>query len=214
MKILLVNNESSAADMGPIARADELGLAVPSYNILNLRRVLEQYGDVTVCHYKDLPHVSFRPDCAFLSGRWADWDAGRIEEEFSAELKLIREGDLPIFGICAGIQIIAFAFGAPCVWMKKKSGEHGYLPLPVLKEHPLTRGLSGTMTVFEHHGEEAAFAPEEFELLSSTRLCKVEMIAHREKKICGTQFHPEFFTDRYPDGKILLENFLREYVKQ
>lgn len=214
MKILLVNNESSAEDMGLIGRAGELGLSVPSYNVSNLEKVLKTYGEVTVCHHKDIGGLDFVPDCAFLSGRWAPWNASTLEEDFAAELKLIRDGSVPVFGICAGIQIMAFAFGAPCVPMQLRSGEHGYLPLTILREHPLTAGLSGKMTCFEHHSEEAAFVPEGFDLLASTEICQVEMIAHKERKLCGAQFHPEFFSEKYPDGQKLIENFLEHYVKK
>ena len=61
--------------------------------------------------------------------------ANRLEEDYGTELQLIREAKQPIFGICAGIQLIAAAFGAKVVYMAGGRGEHGFTTMDVVKEH-------------------------------------------------------------------------------
>lgn len=35
------------------------------------------------------------------------------------------------------------------------------------------------------------------------------MIAHAERPLFGTQFHPEAYDESHSDGRVLLENFFR-----
>ena len=213
MKILLVNNETTKEDLGWIERSVELGLPERTNQIENLAMRLREYGDVEIIHHSDLDPAAVDADCVFLSGDFAPWDADNLEGDYGAELQLIREAKQPIFGICAGIQLIAAAYGAKIVYMAGRRGEHGFTTMDVVKEHPLTKPFDGKLTLFAHHGEEADRVPEEFELLASTELCKVQIIAHKTLPIVGTQLHPELRTDEYPDGKTLIDAFFATYVK-
>lgn len=50
-ELLLINNEPTPEDRGRIARAGELGLTDPLYNIDALAAKLSAFGTVTVRHY-------------------------------------------------------------------------------------------------------------------------------------------------------------------
>ena len=115
-ELLLINNEPTPEDRGRIARAGELGLTDPLYNIDALSAKLSEFGTVTVRHYTQLRTLDSAPDAIFLSGCFTDWDRERLRETFADELALIRETTAPLFGICAGLQLIGIAFGAPLVY--------------------------------------------------------------------------------------------------
>jgi GMP synthase (glutamine-hydrolysing) len=51
--------------------------------------------------------------------------------------------------------------------------------------------------------------PPGFTLLASTPACRVQALRHKTLPLRTVQFHPEGYTDYYPDGKRLLENFFR-----
>ena len=109
-ELLLINNEPTPEDRGRIVRAGELGLTDPLYNIDALAAKLAAFGAVTVRHYTQLRTLDSAPDAIFLSGCFTDWDRERLRETFADELALIRETTAPLFGICAGLQLIGIAF--------------------------------------------------------------------------------------------------------
>ena len=90
-ELLLINNEPTPEDRGRIARAGELGLTDPLYNIDALSAKLSAFGTVTVRHYTQLRTLDSAPDAIFLSGCFTDWDRERLRETFADELALIRE---------------------------------------------------------------------------------------------------------------------------
>ena len=195
-ELLLINNEPTPEDRGRIVRAGELGLTDPLYNIDALSAKLDS-----------------APDAIFLSGCFTDWDRERLRETFADELALIRETMAPLFGICAGLQLIGIAFGAPLVYPGEGYEEFGFLPQTVLAQHLLLTGLSGTLHCFEHHRGQLSAVPRGFRLLASRENCRVQMLAHESRPIFGTQFHPELQNDAHRDGQRILENFFAHYVK-
>lgn len=212
-ELLLINNEPTPEDRGRIARAGELGLTDPLYNIDALSAKLSAFGTVTVRHYTQLRTLDSAPDAIFLSGCFTDWDRERLRETFADELALIRETTAPLFGICAGLQLIGIAFGAPLVYPGEGYEEFGFLPQTVLTQHPLLTGLSGTLHCFEHHRGQLSAVPRGFRLLASRENCRVQMLAHESRPIFGAQFHPELQNDAHRDGQRILENFFAHYVK-
>lgn len=169
-ELLLINNEPTPEDRGRIARAGELGLTDPLYNIDALSAKLSEFGTVTVRHYTQLRTLDSAPDAIFLSGCFTDWDRERLRETFADELALIRETMAPLFGICAGLQLIGIAFGAPLVYPGEGYEEFGFLPQTVLAQHLLLTGLSGTLHCFEHHRGQLSAVPRGFRLLASREI--------------------------------------------
>jgi GMP synthase (glutamine-hydrolysing) len=62
-----------------------------------------------------------------------------------------------------------------------------------------------TLFVYESHRYCVAKLPEGFESLASSLECEHEVFSHKEKKMFGTQFHPE---KSGPDGMNILSKFL------
>jgi GMP synthase (glutamine-hydrolysing) len=86
--------------------------------------------------------------------------------------------------------------------------ETGMQPVRLVeREDPLFAGLPETITVLESHYCEVKTVPTEFRLLATNDNCQVQAMRHATRPIYGIQFHPEAYTDYYPDGRRLLENF-------
>ena len=49
--------------------------------------------------------------------------------------------------------------------------------------------------------------PPEFRLLASNDCCRLQAMGHLRRPLYGVQFHPELYTDYYPDGRQILRNF-------
>ncbi len=160
----------------------------------------------------------------FISGNSGDFSqyAPADLAELSA---IIQTTDLPIFGFCGGLQMIALALGVPLVRLDLDASqaddrrvsafsdgtlaEFGYHPVDLHQPHPLLDGLAES-PVFRHaHALHVPVMPTEFEILASTELTPVQLAVHNQRRIVGTQFHPEYWTDEHPDGQLLITNFLR-----
>jgi GMP synthase (glutamine-hydrolysing) len=143
--------------------------------------------------------------------------------------QLIRSYDAAQIGLCGGHQLISMMFGCTCDYMRRlRDGEPdlssyspGYLkewgiyPVQIVRRDPLFAGFQPTTTspttihVQEYHCWEVKTLTPELLLLASSSDCRVQAFRHVRRPIYGTQFHPEYSTDRYPDGFRVLSNFFR-----
>lgn len=61
----------------------------------------------------------------------------------------------------------------------------------------------------EAHYCEVKRIPKDFVLLASSENCENQVMRHAVRPIYGCQFHAENWTDAYPDGKKVMENFFK-----
>ncbi len=87
--------------------------------------------------------------------------------------------------------------------------ETGFHHIRILRADPLFAGFTEQLVCLESHYCEVKQLPRGFLLLASTDECRVQAYRHPTRPLYGVQFHPEGYTNDYPDGKRLLENFLR-----
>ena len=78
-----------------------------------------------------------------------------------------------------------------------------------MKRDPLFKGLRSGFMACEYHRCQVEKLPKDFVLLASTGGTGVQAYRHKTRPIYGTQFHPENWTDYYPAGKRVIENFFR-----
>lgn len=147
---------------------------------------------------------------------------GRYDaESLRPLLDIVTSGRLPVFGFCGGFQLLAGALGAELVELGPTDDppgegspyppgikhEFGYQPVEMVGEHPLLSGL-GADPVFRHaHMLHVPQPPDGFEVLAATEITPVQMAVDDTRKIVGTQFHPEYWTDDHPAGRTLIANF-------
>ena len=138
---------------------------------------------------------------------------------FDDFLALLRRRRGPTLGICGGHQAIALAHGAPVgpvydvpaarssyAGMPKFTGE---LVVRSLGDpDPLLAGLPQHMRFQASHVDEVKEVPDGFRLLALGEPAFIQIIRADKRPIWGVQFHPERW-DRHPDGRRLLNNFLR-----
>ncbi len=162
----------------------------------------------------------------FISGNSID-PAAYAPADLEPIHTILRETPVPVFGFCGGFQLVAQALGAEVVALDPPPGvteneslitmddgsrfEFGYHPVNLSSSsanHPLLAGISD-QAVFRHaHGLHVPSAPEGFEVLASTAVTPIQMAVHTERKLVGTQFHPEYWTDEHSAGQQMIANFL------
>lgn len=162
----------------------------------------------------------------FVSGYFLD-NSYYAPENLEGLMAVYREWERPLIGFCGGHQLMAQAFGSSIgpianipdgvtqlhlATIQRVSGveqEIGFRPVTVQQSHPLFDQVSPHPHFYQAHYWEVKEAPPGFEVLASSTNCAIQVMAHRERPLFGTQFHPEAYDDRYQDGRQLIKNFLR-----
>ena len=118
----------------------------------------------------------------------------------------ILERELPVLGICYGMQLLSLVHGAEITSGDTASGKE-YGPQKVLfdKGQELVTS-TGEASVWMSHGDSVSSPPEGFEVFARSEQGVIAGIYHAEKKIYGLQFHPE--VQHTTVGLELLGNFV------
>lgn len=111
--------------------------------------------------------------------------------------------EMPILGLCYGMQLIAQKFGGRVV--KAEGREYGRASVET-SEGRLFRGLGPTETVWMSHGDHVDEAPAGFRVTAGTANAPVAAFENEERRLYGFQFHPEVHHSEH--GAAMLENFL------
>ncbi len=128
--------------------------------------------------------LSLKPSGVLLSN--GPGDPGRLDYAVNTVRDLVSEGNVPVFGICLGHQLLSLAAGARTV--KMRFGHRGI-------NQPVLETTTGRVVVTtQNHGYmvDADTVPADY-IVTHTNLNDntVEGIAHREKPVWGVQWHPE-----------------------
>lgn len=120
--------------------------------------------------------------------------------------ELITELNLPVLGICYGLQELAYTFKgtvAPC-----EHREYGKAIVERNGNHcdGLFVGLPDQFQVWMSHGDKLTSVPEGFVDIATTENSQHAAIVNPAKKFYGIQFHPE--VTHSPLGKEILRNFV------
>lgn len=140
-------------------------------------------------------------------------DAIKNNRSLRQERRLIRAGRKPIFGICAGFEIIANEYGKPKSRLPEKLPEAAEGIKAINLANPRRWNLSPPrkkLKVFEHHGWGIRIPIKGFTTMGSSKY-GLEIIKHNSKPILATQFHPEVTKDN--NGAIVFDYFLKNMVR-
>jgi len=175
---------------------------------VQLARAISDTSDsvVSTCQYLDCSEQVLQSDALVLSGSNAPWDLHRHDDLRDFGLKLRSFGG-PIFGICAGMQLLATFAGArlgPCT-----SSEVGFTSVELDTESDLFAGLPPVALVYQQHTDEVSDLPDAVRVIASNEACAVQALSVPERRWWGTQFHPELADELHPAGRQILERALK-----
>ena len=142
-----------------------------------------------------------RPKALILSGG----PASVFEAEAPRCDPGVFELDVPVLGICYGLQLIGDFFGADVNLARNR--EYGDAELTVESREDLFSGFDGSFHVWMSHGDQLETLPGDFENIGHTDNSPHAAIRHKNLPLFGLQFHPEVVHTAH--GKEILENFVR-----
>lgn len=126
------------------------------------------------------------------------------DENDSSFDKNIFELNIPILGICYGLQLICHLLDGEVKQANER--EYGKTILKVIDEDELFKGVKNESVVWMSHGDYVTKLPDDFKILATSEHSPIAAIANIKRKIYGVQFHPEVVHTE--EGNKIISNFL------
>lgn len=177
------------------------------YDQLIVRRVRENgvYAEIYNCDVNpDTIDRSNLKGIILTGGPQSVYDNDSLKMDDS-----IFSWNVPILGICYGMQYINHYFGGQIQHMQK--GEYGRTPLFVDNKSDLFRNVMQESIVWMNHRDGVTSLAEGFKKTAWTLNCPIAAFENKEKQIYAVQFHPEVVHSEY--GNEILSNFLKHICK-
>jgi len=152
----------------------------------------------------------FNPSGIILSG-----GPDTVSEKTSSKApQIVFELNVPILGICYGMQTMAVQLGGDANFAIKS--EFGFAQIRARNHSELLDEIydeinsdgHGLLDVWMSHGIEVSKLPPGFELIASTDNCPIAGFANKDKHYYGLQFHPEVTHTK--QGVKILERFITD----
>jgi GMP synthase (glutamine-hydrolysing) len=123
--------------------------------------------------------------------------------------KRIFEMNIPILGICYGMQLITKLFGGKVSKSDKK--EYGFAQITIEDHNSIFSGLSEIEDVWMSHGDAVEKLPTQFHRIAFSDNSPYAAIVNQDNSIFALQFHPEVVHTK--NGLRIIENFLINICK-
>ena len=145
--------------------------------------------------------AAWRPRGIILSGG----PASVYDEDVPDADPRILDLDVPVFGICYGMQLLAKMDGAEVAGGKR---EYGRAEVEIVAGDELFEGFTAgeRMTAWMSHGDHVTTPPAGYDVLATTPALPVAAFRSRERRAYGVQFHPE--VAHTPRGDEVISNFV------
>jgi len=122
--------------------------------------------------------------------------------------KEIFDLNIPILGICYGMQLIAHHFKGKVNASSKREFGHSNFIIQGKSKLFSNLGKTKNLNVWMSHSDKVIKLPKNFVTIGRSDNSKISAITNEKLKIYGLQFHPEVTHTNY--GKNIIDNFLFE----
>ena len=134
------------------------------------------------------------------------------KKNFPKISKEIFQNNIPVLGICYGLQLIAKIYGGS---IKTKQGKREFGKVQIIKKKnsPLFNNFfkNDKSEVWMSHQDVVSKIPKNFINIASTLNSTFTAIQHKRKKVYGLQFHPEVTHTK--NGFIIIKNFVEKICR-
>ena len=125
--------------------------------------------------------------------------------------KSIMKLNIPLLGICYGLQLIAKEFGGKL--QKSTSREYGFAKIKIIKSSKIVpkEWTNKSSQVWMSHGDHISKCPNDFKVIAKSNNNIFSIIENTKKNIYGLQFHPEVHHTEL--GYKFISNFIFKICK-
>jgi anthranilate synthase component II len=155
--------------------------------------VVVEHDQVTVADLDGFSHVVLSPGPGHPD----------VTSDFSVGRSVIRQGSVPVLGVCLGMQGLVSAYGGVVAAVEPA---HGELSPVTHTGRGLFDGIPSPYDVVRYHSLAAVSVPDVLEVTAVADDGVVMGVAHRSLPLAGVQFHPESVLTEH--GARLVANFL------
>ena len=170
-----------------------------------IARVVRELGVYCELHSFDMAIddiVRFNPKGIILSGGPETVTKATTPRVAEAIFTL----DIPILGICYGMQALAQQLGGQVETSAHK--EFGYASIQLETDSPPFANLDHKQDVWMSHGDKVTELPPNFVVLAKSKSAPIAAMANQARKFYGVQFHPE--VTHTENGKQILAQFVHD----
>lgn len=173
------------------------------YTQLIARRVREcrVYSEIYSCFINPDQLPDHGLEGIILSG-----GPGSVYQTDTARFRRFFEMDVPVLGICYGMQLAAGLYGGRVRYSKKHEYGHALLDT---RRSPIFEGIDRHFKVWMSHGDKVVRIPSQARVIAST--VSTRIAGFQFKNFYGLQFHPEVHHTQY--GIKIIKNFLYRVCK-
>ncbi len=168
-----------------------------------IARRLRELGVKTVIERGDVPAEAITNSAAIgvvLSG-----GPSSVFEEGALQVDPeVFDLDVPVLGICYGMQLMARNLGGEV--SPSGSREYGLAELEIVAGENVFSGTPIRQSVWMSHGDQVGQTPDGFEVVARTEGTPIAAMEDLARRFVGLQFHPE--VRHTPHGEGMLEYFL------
>lgn len=168
-------------------------------------RELNVYSEIVPFNITAEKLSQYKPGGLILSGG----PSSVYEENAPHADKKIFDLNIPILGICYGMQEIVYRFGGTVI--KASEREYGKANLIIDSKTDLFYEIKNKSVMWMSHGDKVTVIPEGFISKAYTSNSEYAVIENIKKRIWGIQFHPEVHHSER--GKEILRNFIERICK-
>ncbi|HLN79305.1 MAG TPA: aminodeoxychorismate/anthranilate synthase component II [Nocardioidaceae bacterium] len=128
------------------------------------------------------------------------------DHDFSVGRRVLLEAEVPVLGVCLGMQGMVSVYGGQ---VRQIAPVHGEVAVVTHDGTGIFGGISSPFKAVRYHSLAAVALPD---VLTVNAWCDgpsgpvVMGVAHREKPLWGVQFHPESILTEH--GEAMVANFL------
>lgn len=113
--------------------------------------------------------------------------------------------NIPVLGICYGMQLMAHIFKAKVIRANHK--EYGKAKITVIAENGLFKDLPKEQTVWMSHADKVESLPQGFEVMAKSENSPFCAFGDEKRQFYALQFHPEVQHSEF--GTAILKNFAK-----
>lgn len=121
----------------------------------------------------------------------------------------IFDMDIPLLGICYGMQLMSVHFGAKV--SRANHREYGKATIEVDPDSLFYKNQPQSQTVWMSHGDLVEAPPEGFHIDAKSVSCPVAAMSNADRGLYGVQYHPEVRHSEF--GNELLKHFIFDVCK-